>query len=86
MGTCEKIRAYLLRRYENILTFLDDFGISYHLYPVAWSTFDEDEQPSDKLADLVPRSYRSTVTEMQEPYNHLAMEKSGYETSSCYHF
>ena len=67
-----------MRRYDNILTFLNDFGISYHLYPVACSTFDEDEQPSDKLADLVPRSYRSTVTEMQEPYNRLAMEKSAW--------
>ena len=64
-----------MRRYDNILTFLNDFGISYHLYPVACSTFDEDEQPSDKFADLVPRSYRSTLTEMQEPLQPLSHGK-----------
>ena len=37
---------------------------------------------SSKSTNLVPRSYRVPVTEIKDPYNHLAVEGlgSGFET------
>ena len=32
---------------------------------------------SSKSTNLVPRSYRVTVTEIKDPYNHLAVEDLG---------